>query len=379
MNRKKSFFLADFDREYIDCKYQLQYSSGNNTFLDLIMTKLRSTRKEILPDNEYSVSIFGKTAHLWIHTPACRYSMQGKCTVCNYWKGRKKEGIIKKVVSEVQLPEYCTALLINTCGSCLDERELYIEEQKYLFQWINELSINSVILETHVTTLTEKAIHLIKECISDKELLFEFGQESTNEEVLYYCLNKPSARINIIPIVERIHRYGAKCIINVLFGTPFLREEEQTIDAVNSIKELFEMGIDFVVLFPINVKPNTLPAFLALHDWYTVVSGWRILDVLQALPEELLPMVDVAWYGEHIEENVIPPYFCEECKAFAIGKLTEYNNSDNERERKSILNEMQSKRCHCENEVINQSLKCADTFKERLDILYTFLKEQLIE
>ena len=55
---------------------------------------------------------------------------------------------------------------------------------------------------------------------------------------------------------------GIHIIANVLLGIPFLSVRQRIEDAISSICDLLERGIDEIMLFPVNIKPYTLVKFL---------------------------------------------------------------------------------------------------------------------
>lgn len=369
--------LTEEERRYLDNKYALCYTSGDNILLSSVMQHIRKNRSLLNFLDVLSVFETNDLIQIWLQTPACRFSLEGKCTICNYWAGQKIPALIAKMEKSVFVPEYINTILINTCGSCLDPGELDVKEQEQLFGWLNKQHVNDIILETHMSTLSEDVIHCVYKMIPDKNLFFEIGQESTVRDVQFYSLNKPLPKRGRDIIIDRIHRYGMKSIFNVVLGAPFLSREEQICDAINSITTLLQEGADYIMLFPVNIKPNTLIRFLYDIGMYILVDGGMIASVLDSLPKEFLPRVGVAWYGEHQEPGVIPPYIPEVDRKKFNMIVSFYNSSDSMDERKQQVKILSDKVRKWKLEYRKE--KADGRFVERLDKAYQILCEKILD
>ncbi len=366
--------LTDKERKYLDNKYALRSRGGDNALLGSVMRYIRKSRQILDPTKTFSVFETNGLIQLWLQTPACRFSKEGKCTICNYWSGQRIPGLIAEIEKNVSIPENIDTILVNTCGSCLDSEELTAEEQEHLFRWLNNQPVKDIILETHMVTLSEYMVRHVREMIPEKSLFFEIGQESTDKDVQFYSLNKPMSEKGRKIILNRIRSYGAKSIVNVIVGSPFLNREEQICDAVDSIRDLLQEGADYVMLFPVNIKPNTLVYFLYEKGMYAPVDGNMIIQVLNALPEELLPRVGVAWYGEHREAGVIPPYVPETDRMGFNEMLASYNDSESIEERKQHITRLLQLEKNWVSEYSRERIE--GHFAERLDRAYQFLSER---
>ena len=368
--------LTEEERRYLDDKYTLRHIGGDNILLSSVMQHIRKSRPLLNSSDAFSVFETNDLIQIWLQTPACRFSMEGKCTICNYWAGQEVSGLIAKMERYVFIPENINTILINTCGSCLDPAELSVKEQEQLFEWLNKQPVNDIILETHMSTLSEDVVRRVYRMIPDKNLFFEIGQESTDKDVQFYSLNKPLPKSGRDIIIDRVHRYGMKSIVNVVLGAPFLSREEQICDAIDSIITLLQEGADYIMLFPVNIKPNTLVHFLYDIGMYILVDGSMIASVLDSLPKEFLPRVGVAWYGEHQEPGVIPPYIPKMDRREFNMIVSSYNSSDSMDERKQqvkmLLDKGQKWKFEYRRETADGCLV------ERLDKAYQVLCEKIL-
>lgn len=368
--------LTEEERKYLNHKYSLQYLNGDNRLLSSVMRHIRKSRSVLAPDNAFSLFETNNLAQVWLQTPACRFSRQGKCTICNYWSGQKIPSLIHRMEQAVYIPPNIDTLLINTCGSCLDPEELTGEEQMQLFQWLNRQHTENIIFETHMATLSEDTVRHVHEMFPDKKISFEIGQESTDRDVQFYSLNKPLADKGRTIIFDRVHRYGMEIIVNVILGAPFLSRQEQIEDAVSSITALLREGADYTMLFPVNIKPATLIHFLYETDMYDPVDGDMIIGVLGSLPMQFLPRVNVAWYGEHQEPNVIPPQVPETDRAEFNILLAAYNDCSSMEMRKGYLQTLLHKSEVQKWKPIRETMD--EPFMARLDRAYDWLCENIL-
>ena len=369
--------LSIREKQQLNEKYKLLSGRGpDNHLLGRAMRTLRSHRAVLPPENAFGLFRTADYVQLWIQTEACRHSKAGSCTVCNYWNGKHCPGIIDELIVQDQLPVDCHTLLPNTCGSCLDPLELSREEQDKLFAWIARYPYKKIIFETHADTLDQETVGRVCEHFQKQEVLFEFGIESSSADTLFYCLNKRPPQKSVPEIVEMVHQYGAFCIANVLLGAPFLSRQEQVEDAVRTIQELLQQGVDYITLFPVNIKAYTLLYFLCQHQQYDVVCGDMIVDVLAQFTASELPRIDVAWYGEHREEGTVPPHFCSRCQVELPKLLQKYNHVESSLEREIVLTKMRSLRCTCLPE--DARIRQADSLYSRLDRGYGLIQKRLL-
>lgn len=357
-------WFSELERISLNNKYYIE----SNTILDSYMKFKRKKRPILLSEKKYELYESDGLIQLWFQTPACRFSTLGKCTMCNYWSGNHITDITKIIASEVKIISQYRTLLINTCGSCLDQNEVSIDDLIYLLDWISHSSVESVIFESHWTTLTDNVLKLINSKLTNQTVYYEMGIESTNYDSLYYFLNKPSSLIDVHALTNRIHSYNAKCIMNVILGVPFLNPEEQLIDAIETIRDLLDNGADYLVIFPINIKPYTLIMDLYKRDEYVRVPAKIISNLLLENFSDSLSKINIAWFGDRLEENVIPPASCIICERDTIDYFKQYNEVDDDKQRQELLKKVSNIRCDCIDQYM--SYKRKGTLFERINQSY---------
>ena len=325
----------------------------NADILDRLILSLRSKRPKVgtfLPFTAYSS---GRMLQIWINTPACRFSLKGKCTVCDYWDGVRSERAVRDACSYIKsFGSRYETLLLNTCGSCLCEDELPFDDLMTVVYAISETSVRHIIFETHLAYATIEKITRIKNVLADREICLEYGQESTSSDVLKYCLNKPSMLLEY-DIVGQLQKMGVRVIANVLLGAPFLSVRQRIEDAVSSIRDLLERGTDEIMLFPVNIKPYTLVQFLYDNKFYKRVNAYEIVKVLSAFNDDELERIGLVWI-EPAREKIeaydcmgLGPSYCEKCGGRLLERFLEYRDSHTGRERKKIVAKMEGEVCDC--------------------------------
>lgn len=364
--------LIQFERDLIDSLFGLDYKNGRNPLMDNYMIKLRKDRECVSIENTHMVFHNDDFYQIWFQSPACRYSMSGKCTICNYWGGRKIKDLMKITLPKIHLPGSCKTVLINTCGSCLDTSELPSEELDHLLEWLGNCPAQNVIFETHWSTLSDDMLKKINDFLPDKVIYYEIGLESANKDTLFYCLNKPSSVTDLSSIMDRLHRYNSFGIVNVLFGIPFLNFEEQIEDTYSSIEFFLEQNADYIVVFPVNIKPMTLPMELYRSGDYSAVSVKQLAEIILRFPDDVLNKINVAWFGDHEEDGVISPTYCNVCGPQTIDLFKRFNNESGCSMRKKYLKDIYNIHCGCTSSFPNDN-RNAD-FCSRLISYYERIK-----
>lgn len=349
-------------------------SNHETDVLDRAILSIRSTRPHVDSTLPYTVYSRGDYAQVWINTSACRFSLSGKCSICDYWDGEFSNNAVKLVCGFIETHgnDY-TTILINTCGSCLCENELPFIELCRVVESIAKTHISRVIFETHLTYVTPDKLGTLLEVLCDKEVVIEYGQESTSSEVLKYCLNKPSM-LQQYAVIEKIRELGIKVFANVVLGVPFLSVNQRINDAVNSIRNLLNSSVDSIVLFPINIKPYTLVKFLYDNGYYRRVHTNEIITVLESFGAIDLEKIELAWFEPQrevqaaYEERGLSPLYCAECGNRVLSYLNEYCTIEDGISRKNCIQQLSGISCSCRASVDDDFpniQKCYEFLEER--------------
>jgi len=321
--------------------------------LNKVILVMRLTRPKVNASLPFTVFKSEKMLQLWINTPACRFSLSGKCSICDYWDGTASDDSVMDACKYIEDygNEYET-LLLDTCGSCLCEAELPFSNLMQIMRAIAQTNVKRVILESHLAYADVSKLQKIKDVLGNKELMLEYGQESTSAYVLKYCLNKPSMLTNNY-VVRILQNIGISVIANVVLGAPFLTVHQRVQDAVDSIRELLMAGIDGIVLFPVNIKPYTLIKHLFDNGYYKRVNAAEIIMALSSFNTEELARIDLAWFEPQREKQEaysatgFSPLYCKKCGQVLLKHLFDYRATTSGSQRKMIIRQAKRDLCEC--------------------------------
>lgn len=329
-----------------------------------------------------------KLLHVCLNSCGCRFRKTGSCIMCNYGQGHilskeQMDRVLKQVAFEA---EGMDSVLIGTLGSIFDPEEVLPECLEMICDKLNQLSARVIIFETHYLMVTRELCVWLKEKLPNKDVVIELGLESADEFVQNECLNK---KINLEYLCEKIkliHDFGFSVTANVFLGSPFLSVREQISDTTKTILWAINHSVDSTVIFPMNIRKDTLIALLYQNDKYERVSQWQILEVLQNVPEDYLNHIYFAWYGDWTDldeegnaEN-LPPISCQECHEKWMQFYHEFLSLPRASERKALLEQFadNSTMCDCYHSFENSLHSVPEKgIHERVTEAHTWLKKYI--
>lgn len=188
----------------------------------------------------------------------CNYGVKDKCTI-------KPEEYVKEFEKLIKKYEGAT-LVMEAMGSITDNHEFPREALKKMIDIaIAKGKFKSISLETHITQIDEELVKYIyqknQELPEDqrKWICFEVGIEDFNLENRK-LINKMGVRNNKIEqVYNLLDRYGMELDCNLIYGFPFLTEDER-IEAMNQNVEFAKehMPNAGMILFLMSIKDNTI-------------------------------------------------------------------------------------------------------------------------
>lgn len=279
------------------------------------------------------------------------------CTFCNYGFDYKLTlEMVKPELQKINLSESdIFELELEANGSFLSEREVPYDLFLEMLHFVAHKNIPYIVIETHYRTVTEAKIRKIREILGKEQgISFEFGFESAAEDVRA-IYNKDIDIDEYLATVKLCEKYGIELQINVLLGAPFLTREEQIQDCLNSLNFIFSsMPKDtMAVLFPINIKKNTMIKHWQDIGVYDQISSWEFVELLYRIPEEYLDKIAIAWWGNrkntHSPESIMQyPRTCEKCKARLTEFYTNFQETLDPVKRRKMLEQIWDTRCECD-------------------------------
>ncbi|GHU08092.1 hypothetical protein FACS189431_3720 [Alphaproteobacteria bacterium] len=204
-------------------------------------------------------------------------------------------------------------LVLDVYGSILDEREMPGESFDRMLYWVARMpEIRTVIFETRPETISQVKINCIKSLLRpDQKVGFELGVETYDEKERRNRLGKNLSDQAILDAISLAQQNGCFIDANVLIGVPFLSVPERIVQSIRATERLIDNGCADVILFPINLKRDTVLFDIYRQGLYEPVSHWEIISVLSGLRESTLDAISLVYYGN--KGNGIKPSQCPEC------------------------------------------------------------------
>ena len=332
---------------------------GAAQILDSMSALLRSGCPKVPPDVGHRLVAVSRPrglAQIWFRTRGCRYRVQsGGCTVCDY--GISDEPTPRRMIKSVaaaiaELPFEPRTLVLCASGSFLDPWEVPEEARTGVLELIaRRLPKTLPILETHASTVTHEALTGVVKAIGPRPCGIEMGLECAEPALLSFCLNKQLALSSFQRAVSVIASLpNLKTTANVMVGLPFLSSTECVRSALMTLQWAFAHGVNYCVLFPVNVRPHTLGHWLCTQGLWSRPTLWDLVDVLVGAPPTLLDRIDLAWYAPAKQATPSPadfdaaPRTCPRCYDRVVALLGQYADSVRRHE---ICREMSKLDCSC--------------------------------
>lgn len=302
--------------------------------------------------------------HVCLGSNGCRLSRMGSCTMCNYGSGKVvSEKDISHIIERVKEHEKeIDSVLMGSYGSIFDTSEVPRHILYNLLDGLSDTNIRIIIFETHYTTVTKEILKKVSNKLSGKDIVIELGLESFDETVLEQCLNK-SINIDVFKSkIDLIHDYGMSVSVNVFLGAPFLSVKEQINDSLNTILKAIDNGADNIVIFPSNIRENTLLAYLYENGRYSPISAWELVELLRQIPVNYHNKVYLSWFGDWDDEKILVGFYdCYECSTLLRNFFYKYLSINSGYERKRFVNEFT---------ISSKNNRCYQLFKKTLQLTY---------
>lgn len=298
------------------------------------------------------VNVEGKIYQLLFLSCGC----ENACTFCNY--GFDYALTLETVMPELEKIKFegldIFELELEANGSFLSEREIPYNLFIAILQFIAKKDIPTITIETHYNTITERKLQDIRQILGDEQRIqIEMGLESADEDVRR-IYNKDIDIEGYIETVKLCEKYRIGLQINVLLGAPFLTRQEQIQDCLDSLDFIYKKMPEgtYAVLFPINIKKNTM-----LQHWqdigvYDQISSWELVELLHNIPEEYLDKFTIAWWGNRentFTKGIIQyPKTCDKCRDRLMRFYSDFYCNWDPIYRKRILDEIWKTRCECD-------------------------------
>lgn len=339
--------------------------------LSMPQKKLRQKNREIKHyrpyiENKDACEIYQTTSLLEISISRgrCSHDADGSCIMCNYGianKTRSDESYLNEVKNILDTCDpKLKRLMLCTNGSFFDKNQITDHLLQGVLVLASRCFIPNISFETYYNDVTTDILSLINQLLPDKKITIAMGLETSNQEYQNKIILK---KIDLKEYAERIkliHEYGFHVELNIMLGLPFLSTRQQFTDTCKTLQWVYSHKCS-PVLFPVNIKPYTLLMEMYKTSFYKPITHWLVLEVLNTLTEDELAKIELAYYGNRIDDydlsknQTLFPICCQTCKPILEHFYKEFTHSDAGNIRKNVLMDaFRSCTCNCLSETITQ-------------------------
>lgn len=315
-------------------------------------------------------NIYGnrKVVQAQFRTLGCRMKKAGSCWNCNY--GVIDECLITpnqyvKAFNERIRDIQGDVLVLESLGSITDPKEFDTKVFKQIIELaIEEGKFDTILIETHLTQIPEELVQYIDAINGGKKRIgFEIGIEDMNPENRK-LINKIGVQNNKLEeVYKMLQKYGMGLEINLIYGFPFMNEQERVEAVYNSVKNISQKLPEAdIVLFLMSVKENTIMEYMQQKGLYEPANPWGLVETTKQilLDDDIQNLVTFSWFGEkedpYIQEQTC--YTCPECKKLIIDFFRNVNGTFDSEERKRLLSELfeqaEDLKCGCYQKFMEQ-------------------------
>lgn len=288
-----------------------------------------------------------KVVQAQFRTLGCRMKKLGSCWNCNYGVADEclitPNQYIKAFKREIK-KQQGDVLVLESLGSITDPKEF----NRNILKTILELAIEhskfkTILIETHLTQIDEELVSYINAVNKSKKYIgFEIGIEDMNPENRK-LINKIGVQNDKLKdIYNMLNKYGIGLDINLIYGFPFMSEQERIQSVVQSVKNI---SINFskadIVLFLMSIKENTIMEYMYKKGIYKLANPWGLVETTSKIleDEDIENLITFSWFGEKEDPYITEEtcYTCPECKDLIINFFKNINGTFDRNQRKKIL------------------------------------------
>ena len=304
----------------------------------------------------YRVEKFRKShfVYVWVASNGCAFAKKGFCSFCYnadfsvYDEATVSDNCFSALNEIEKLGIDIDSLLIAPSGSFYDDNEFSKNNRLVIYEKINAMNVENLLFETRAETITEDKLLETIESMPHKNVEIAFGLESIDDHVRNYIYNKGLNIDYVEKALQLTQKYNIYLSINVLFGAPFLSEEDRISDTVKTTRWILKRG-GVPVIFPMHVRQNTGIRKLYDDKLYMPPSVWDFVELLNTFSDNELRKVIIAWHKIYNPESTINTEIidsfktCKKCYAEVLMLLDEFRATSNP----MCIRKLNSIKCSC--------------------------------
>lgn len=197
-------------------------------------------------------------------------------------------------------------------GSYFPNSELPYEFQKYVYEHVAQhKKAKQLFVEAYPRFISQRKLEDAVEALGKKDLIVGIGFESHNDTVRNVMLKK---RIDLKLFERKIRMmqaFGIKTSIYVFLKAPHLTEKQAYEEALNTLKYLYELGVDEMVLSCAFVQEGTKLEVMYKLGEFRPPWLWTILAIIQEAKAREWPLVIGGF--DDTPPPIAGPSNCEAC------------------------------------------------------------------
>lgn len=288
----------------------------------------------------------------------CNYGVVDQCLITpnQYKRAFQKE--LKRIAGNV--------LVLESLGSITDPNEFNPKVFSDIMKMaVEDGKFNTILIETHLTQISQQLVEEIATMNKNKKHIgFEIGMEDMNLENRKLIHKMGIQNQQLTELYAMLQKYGMSLGINLIYGFPFMSEQERIDSVVNSVKTISRnLPEAEIVLFLMSVKENTIMEHMRTSGMYQPANPWGLVEVTKQIlsNDDFKNLITFSWFGEkedpYIKEETC--YSCEDCKNLIVSFFRKMNGTFDWQARKSLLMEL----FEHEKDLV---CGCYENFKEQL-------------
>lgn len=183
------------------------------------------------------------------------------------------------------------AIAVFNGGSFLTDREIPKEAREHVYRsFADHPTATDLMVESRPEFVQPDLIDEAQALIGDKTLTVAIGLESMDDRIRNQVLKKFIGRRSFTAALERLQVRGLRSFVYVFLGAPGLSERESYEDALRSVRQLADMGVDEIALSCAFVPPGGQLERQYKAGTFRPPWLWTIAQLLEVAQDEGLPV-----------------------------------------------------------------------------------------
>lgn len=316
-------------------------------------------RKECPPDSpENTITVFrrGTFLQLTFQTTGCKYNARGSCSMCNYGHGKApNEDVLLSELEQAikgtqEIPT--ESILLGSSGSFLDANEIPVSLQNSILELVFKSGVPNIIIETHYKSISIDTLNRVAQYLQNRKVELEVGLETINPWLRTHVLNKDIDLDEFHNVVSIAHSFNMTITANLLLGIPFLSEAAQISDTRYSIRWALSKGVDYIIVFPVNIHPYTLFERLYEEKHIRPISLWLLFYLLAQLDDQEMEHLSISWYGNRTisygkGRDSVPLCACDSCRYLLVDFFDDFSQNKNLSHRRISIAKLMAQPISC--------------------------------